>query len=115
MAAHSFNYTYEYVSVRTMPLSREDNTQIVRSVCVNVTAVDQADATQTLTQKMHSPLDGVYSYRDEGLPEGFILLEDVTNDKVIEWYLATVDQTELDIWFTREIYGEDELNPPPEG
>ena len=43
MAVHNFNYTYEYVGVKTMPRSREDDTQIVREVCVAVTAVDQAD------------------------------------------------------------------------
>jgi len=61
MATHNFNYTYEYVGVKTMPLSREDNTQIVREVCVAVTAVDQADGTQTMTENMYSPLEGVYS------------------------------------------------------
>lgn len=115
MALHNFNYTYNYVGVKTMPLSIDDNTQIVRSVCVDVTATDQSDPSQTLTERMHSPLDGVYSYKYDGLPSDFIPIEDVTNEKVIEWYQATVDQENLDVHFTAAIYGQEELNPPPEG
>ena len=46
MATHNFNYTYEYVGVKTMPLSFTDETQIVKNITVRVTAVDQADSSQ---------------------------------------------------------------------
>ena len=105
MATHNFNYTYEYVGVKTMPLSREDNTQIVREVCVAVTAVDQADSTQTMTENMYSPLEGVYSYRHDGLPDNFIPIDILTNAKVIEWYQNTVETADLDGYFTWQIYG----------
>ena len=45
MAVHNFNYTYTYVGVTTIPLSQTDNTQIVKNICVQVTAVDQANNT----------------------------------------------------------------------
>lgn len=111
MAVHNFNYTYEYVGVKTMPRSREDDTQIVREVCVAVTAVDQADSTQTMTENMYSPLEGVYSYRHDGLPEGFINIDDVTDAKVIEWYQNTVNTDDLDVYFTWQIYGPGEVAP----
>ena len=111
MAVHTFNYTYTYVGVKTMPRSLEDDTQIVREVCVEVKAVDKADATKTLTENMHSPLDGVYSYKHEGLPENFINVADLTHAKVIEWYQNTVETTDLDIYFTWQLYGAEEVAP----
>ena len=52
MAIHTFNYTYDLDSITTMPLSMTDDTQIVKNVCVSVTAVDQADNTKTATEKI---------------------------------------------------------------
>ena len=111
MAVHNFNYTYTFDSITTMPLSKDDDTQIVKNVCVEVTAVDQADNTQTMTEKMYSPLDGVYSIKHNGLPSDFILVENLTNAKVIEWYKNTVTENDLDIYFTWQIYGAGEVDP----
>lgn len=111
MAIHNFNYTYEYVGVKTMPLSRQNNTQIIREVCVAVTAIDQADITQTITENMYAPLSDVYSYRHDGLPENFINIDDITDAKIIEWYKNTTSTEALDIYFTWQIYGPEEVDP----
>ena len=60
---------------------------------------------------MYSPLEGVYSYKEDGLPDGFINIDDVTNAKVIEWYQDTVQTSDLDIYFTWQIYGPEEVAP----
>jgi len=111
MAVHNFNYTYSYVSVKTMAKSIDDDTQIVREVCVAVTAVDQADSSKTMTENMYSPLMGVFSLQDNDLPSGFILVSSLTNSKVIEWYQSTVTTDDLDIYFTWQIYGAGEVAP----
>jgi hypothetical protein len=114
MAVHNFNYTYTYVGVTTIPLSQTDSTQIVKNICVQVTAIDQDDSTQTATEKMYAPLSGIYSYRHDGLPETFIQVTDLTEIKVIEWFKNHASVENLDVHFTREIYGWQELDPPPE-
>ena len=111
MAVHNFNYTYTFKSIKTMSLSKTDNTQIVKNVCVEVKAVDKADNSKTHTEKMYSPLDGVYSIRDNGLPSDFILVNDLTDAKIIEWYKNTVSEEDLDIYFTWQIYGAGEVSP----
>jgi len=108
MAAHNFDYSYEYVSVRTMPLSVDDETQIVRNITVRVTAVDKADSSQSLTEEQHISLDNVYSYKHEGLPDTFIPVEDLTETKVIEWFKEKVQVSDLDNYFTWQIYGIEE-------
>ncbi len=111
MSAHNFNYSYEYVGVKTMPLSVDDDTQIVINITVSLTAVDQADLSQSLTQEMHTSLDNVFSYKHNGLPDGFINVNDLTNEKVIEWYQSKTNTSELDIYFTWQIYGAEEVEP----
>ena len=60
-----------------MPKSIDDDTQIVREVCVEVTGVDVLHNEKTHTEKMYSQLEGVYSLRDNDLPPNFILLKDI--------------------------------------
>lgn len=108
MAAHNFNYTYEYVGVKTMPLSSTNETQIVKNITVRVTAVDQADSSQSLSEEQYVSLDGVYSYKHEGLPDTFIPVEDLTETKVIEWFKAKVQISDLNNYFTWQIYGIEE-------
>ena len=105
MATHTFNYTYTLDSITTMPISMTDATQIVKNVCVSVTAVDVANNTQTLTEKMYASLDGVYSYAVDGLPSDFIQVSDLTDTKAIEWWQATTTTNDLNIYFTWQIYG----------
>jgi hypothetical protein len=108
MAAHNFDYSYEYVGVKTMPLNVDDDTQIVRNITVKVTAVDQDDSSQSLSEEQHVALDGVYSYKHDGLPDTFIPIEDLTDSKVIEWFKAKVQTNDLDNYFTWQIYGIEE-------
>lgn len=108
MATHNFDYSYEYVGVRTMPLSVDDETQIVKNITVKVTAVDQADSSQSLSEEQYVSLDGVYSYKHEGLPDTFISVEDLTETKVIEWFKEKVQISDLDNYFTWQIYGIEE-------
>lgn len=111
MAIHNFNYTYQYISCKTMPVSIEDETQIVRHITINVTAIDQADTSQTLSQDMSVSLDGVYAYKSDGLPNDFIAFNDLTDEKIINWYKSTTQTNDLDIYFTWQIYGVDEVDP----
>ena len=41
MAVHNFNYSYEYVGCKTIPLSMDDDTQIVKHITIKVTAIDR--------------------------------------------------------------------------
>jgi len=111
MAIHNFNYTYTLDTVNTIPLSMSNNTLIVKNVCVEVIAVDKADKTQTITEKMYASLSGVYSYKIDGLPENFILISDLTDNKAIEWYQATTTIEDLDAYFTWQLYGWEEVDP----
>lgn len=111
MAIHNFDYTYNLVKLNAMPLSMDDNTLIVKNVCVEVVAVDQADNTQTITEEMYASLSGVYSYKIDGLPDSFILIKDLTDNKAIEWYQATTTTQDLDAYFTWQLYGWEEVDP----
>lgn len=108
MAAHNFDYSYEYVGVKTMPLNVDDDTQIVRNITVKVTAVDQADSSQSLSEDQYVALDGIYSYKHDGLPDTFIPIEDLTDSKIIEWFKEKVQVSDLDNYFTWQIYGIEE-------
>ena len=110
MAIHTFNYTYTLDSITTMPLSMTDDTKIVNNVCINVTAVDVADDTKTHTEKMYASLSGVWTYAVDDLPEDFILVDDLTDAKAIEWWLSTTTADDLNGYFTWQVYGFAEMN-----
>jgi hypothetical protein len=110
MAIHTFNYTYTLDSITTMPLSMTNNTQIVKNVCISVTAVDQADNTKTKTEKMYASLSGIWSYATDGLPSDFIQVDDLTNEKAIEWWQATTTTDDLNGYFTWQVYGVAEMD-----
>lgn len=112
MAVHNFDYSYEYVSCKTIPLSMVDDTQIVKHITVKVTAVDQADSSKIASTDMQVPLDGIYSYKFDGLPDDFIPFNDLTNEKIIDWYKAKTETSNLDIHFTVALYGREEIDPP---
>ena len=78
-------------------------------------AVDQADATKTASVEMQAPLDGIYSYKSNGLPNDFIYFDDVTDAKIIDWYKATTETSDLDVFFTWEIFGVEEVDVITEG
>jgi len=109
MAIHNFNYSYAYVGVHTTPLSEKDDTAIVTEITVAVTATDKADNSKTLT-KNFSKVFSPFSIKDNGIPSDFILIKDLTNAKVIQWYKDIEDETRLDAIFTWKIYGPEEVD-----
>tara|TARA_R110001632_G_scaffold156292_1_gene274594 strand:+ start:987 stop:1343 length:357 start_codon:yes stop_codon:yes gene_type:complete len=109
MAIHKFNYTYEYVGVQTTPLSQYDDTAIVTEITVAVTAKDQEDSAQTLTEnfsKVFSP----FVIQDTGIPENFISINSLTDNQVINWYKDIEDEERLNAIFTWKIYGPEEVD-----
>lgn len=113
MAIHNFNYTYKYIACKTMPVSFVDTTQIVKNITVEVTAEDKTDSNKTLTEEKHLSLQNVFSYKYDGLPSNFIKIENLTEEKIIEWFQANINIADLDIYFTWQIYGVEEVSPIP--
>ena len=110
MAIHNFNYTYEFVSCETTFKSGTDRTPIVSQVVVDVTAVDQADDTKTITIRETRALNYGYLQSAETLPESFIQISSVTNDQMIEWFKAGVSDTDRDGYYTWQLYGYAEMD-----
>ena len=109
MAIHNFNYSYAYVGVHTTPLSETDDTAIVTEVTVAVTAVDQEDSSKTLTESF-SKVFNPYPIKDNGTPEDFIQVADLTNTQVIDWYKAIEPEDRLNAIFTWKIFGPEEVD-----
>ena len=109
MAMHNFDYTYEFVSCETVPRSEVDSTPIVRSVVINVTAVDKADNTKTISLNEMKSLDYFY-LQDADLPGSFIPIANVTNQNMIDWYKDGITSDDMDVYFTYKLYGVEELN-----
>ena len=110
MAIHNFNYTYEFVSCETTFKSGADRTPIVAQVVVDVTAVDQADDTKTITIRETRALSYGYLQSATELPESFIQLSSVTSDKMIEWFKADVSDADRDGYYTWQLYGYAEMD-----
>ena len=110
MAMHNFNYTYEFVSCETTFKSGTDRTPIVAQVVVDVTAVDQADDTKTITIRETRALSYGYLQSAAELPESFIQLNSIDNDKMIEWFKAGVSDADRDAYFTWQLYGYAEMD-----
>jgi hypothetical protein len=109
MAIHNFNYTYEFVSCETTFKSGTDNTPIVAQVTVNITAVDQADDTKTITTQETRALN--YSLlQSQALPDSFIPVSELTNDQMINWFKAGVATEDLDGFYTWQLYGYAEMD-----
>ena len=109
MAMHNFDYTYEFVSCETVPRSQVDSTPIVRSVVINVTAVDKADNSKTISLNEMKSLDYFY-LQDADLPGSFIPIANVTDQNMIDWYKDGITSDDMDVYFTYKLYGVEELN-----
>ena len=109
MAMHNFDYTYEFVSCETVPRSEVDSTPIVRSVVINVTAVDKADNSKTISLNEMKSLDYFY-LQDADLPGSFIPIANVTDQNMIDWYKDGITSDDMDVYFTYKLYGVEELN-----
>ena len=109
MALHNFDYTYEFVNCETTFKSGTDRTPIVAQVTVNITAVDQADNSKTITTQETRAL----SYgllQSQALPDSFIEITNVTNDQMIDWFKAGTSTTDLDGFDTWKLYGYAEMD-----
>ena len=110
MAIHNFNYTYEFVSCETTFKSGTDTTPIIAQVTVSITAVDQADDTKTITTQETRALSYGYLQAASELPESFIPVSELTNDQMIDWFKAGVSTTDLNGFYTWQLYGYAEMD-----
>ncbi len=109
MAIHNFDYTYEFVNCETTFKSGTDTTAIVAQVTVNITAVDQADDTKTITTQETRALNyGLL--QSQALPDSFIPVSELTNDQMINWFKAGVSTTDLNGFYTWQLYGYAEMD-----
>ena len=109
MAMHNFDYTYEFVSCETVPRWEVDSTPLVRSVVINVTAVDKADNSKTISLNEMKSLDYFY-LQDADLPGSFIPIASVTNQNMIDWYKDGITSDDMDVYFTYKLYGVEDLD-----
>jgi len=109
MALHNFDYTYEFVNCETTFKSGTDRTAIVAQVTVNVTAVDKADNTKTITTKETRALNYGLLQSQE-LPDSFIPIASLTNDQMIDWFKAGTTTADLDGFYTWQLYGYAEMD-----
>jgi len=110
MAIHNFDYTYEFVKCETTFKSGTDRTPIVAQVTVNITAVDKADDTKTITTEETRALSYGYLQSASELPDSFIQLSSVTSDKMIEWFKEGTPTEDLDGFYTWKLYGYAEMD-----
>ena len=110
MAIHNFNYTYEYVNCQTTFRNGQDDTVIIAQVTFDVTAVDQADDTKTITVRETRALKYGYLQSASSLPESFVQLEDVTTEQMLEWFKAGVSDADRDGYYTWQLYGHAEMD-----
>tara|TARA_A200000159_G_scaffold37653_1_gene33872 strand:+ start:1274 stop:1609 length:336 start_codon:yes stop_codon:yes gene_type:complete len=109
MALHNFDYTYEFLGCETTYKSASDKTPIVAQVTINITAVDKADDSKTMTLQSTRAIDHCH-LQSQDLPEDFIQVADITEDDFIGWHNAGVATADLDGYFTWQIYGYAEMD-----
>lgn len=107
MARHSFDYTYEVVGKRTA--KTEDGVLVVSAVMVNVTAVDKADSSQSMTLQEQRELDH-HAILTGDLPDNFIACRDLTDADLIRWFKAGIPDEQRDGFYTWQIYGYAEMD-----
>mgnify|MGYP003305355442 CR=1 FL=1 len=92
-----------------MPRSETDSTPLVRSVVINVTAVDQADNSKTISSNEMKSLDYFY-LQDADLPGSFIPLANVTDQNMIDWFKDGMVTLDFDGYYTTKLYGTAEMD-----
>mgnify|MGYP000874488737 CR=1 FL=1 len=113
MAVHNFNYTFTYKSCKTTPKSFSDNTQIVREITCTIAAVDQADSSQTLTVDITNAIPYHALQDADSLPDSFIPVASITEAQMVTWLrqaMGTTDASEMDGYFTWQLYGPEEVD-----
>lgn len=109
MALHNFDYTYEFAGCETTYRNATDKTPIVAQVSVNITAVDKADNSKTMTLLSTRAINHCH-LQSHDLPEDFIPIADVTPDDYIRWHNDGVQTADLDGYFTWQLYGYAEMD-----
>jgi hypothetical protein len=110
MAVHTWNKTYSFKQGYQKPRSKDDPTPLITKVTVTINAVDAADATQTISIDETRSLD-YYHLQSQDLPESFIPVNDITEQKMIDWFLAGTSNEDLDGFLTWQHYGWQEVSP----
>ena len=113
MAVHTFNLTYEFVSMQGVPFNNYTD-QVISQVVVNKTGVDQADNSKSLTVTEYfywSPTDRLATKSDAN----WTSFRDVTPADMEGWDKNLVDnsaemQAALNMQFTCKIYGTTEAD-----
>jgi len=109
MALHNFDYTYEFAGCESTVKSASDKTPIITQVTVNITAVDQADDTKTITTQETRAL----SYgllQSQPLPDSFIPIANLTSEQMVDWFKEGISTADLDGFYTWSLYGYAEMD-----
>jgi hypothetical protein len=110
MAVHTWNKTYTYKTGYQKARSIDDTTMLITKVTVTIDAVDAADATETISIDETRSLD-YYYLQSQDLPDTFINVEDLTDQQMVDWFLAGTTDEEIDGFLTWQHYGWDEVDP----
>jgi len=110
MAIHTWNKTYTYKQGSQRPLSNDDTTPLITTVTITIDAVDAADSTQTISIDETRSLDYL-KHQSQGITDTFIPVEDITNQQMIDWFLAGTTDEQIDGFLTWQHYGWEEVDP----
>ena len=108
---HRWNKTYTYVTAGQRPRSATDDTPLITKIQVQVDAVDLEDSNEVFGVILDRSID--YYYLTNGdLPESFIPVAEITNQQMIDWFMAGTSDEDIDAWLTYQHYGWDPIPEP---
>ena len=110
MAVHTWNKTYSYKQGYQKPRSKDDSTPLITKVTITISAVDAADATQTISTDETRSLN-YYYLQSQDLPDSFIPVASITDQQMIDWFLAGTSEEDLNGFLTWKHYGWEEVSP----
>lgn len=110
MAVHTWNKTYTFKQGFQKPRSKDDPTMLITKVIITIDAVDAADPTQTISIDETRSIDYL-KHQSQDLPESFIPVDEITNQQMIDWFLAGTTDEQIDGFLTWQHYGWEEVDP----
>ena len=110
MAVHTWNKTYTFKQGFQKPRSNDDPTMLITKVVITIDAVDADDPTQTISIDETRSIDYL-KHQSQDLPESFIPVEEITNQQMIDWFLAGTTDEQIDGFLTWQHYGWEEVDP----
>lgn len=110
MAVHTWNKTYTYKQGYQKARSINDPTPLITKVTVTIDAVDAADSTKTISIDETRSLD-YHKHQSQDLPDSFIPVASITNQQMIDWFLAGTSEDDIDGFLTWQHYGWAEVDP----